>query len=180
MHWFLLTYLEPVPVLQTGSVIKDSYFSLNTLDPIQDAWNAVDLSLAPNSGATEIRDYMVTNAFAPVFSPRAVSVLKPVMSQNGVFCKVTVEGQDGYQYFRCNNVLDVLDLEQSDFLRNPMVEGQIIRITNTVFRSSEVAGHVLRLPQRERVHELFVSENVRELVECNQLTGFRFLAVELI
>lgn len=181
VNWYRLDFQEPAPILETGSLEGDDRFSLNVIDPVDDGWIFTDLRMcAPDgSNSIEFRDYMFTNAFAPVFSPSSVNHLGEFFSADGVMCDVSIDGQSGYKYFRCSNNRDVLDMENSDFAPNPFVQGQILRLDRIVFVGSKLSGDILRLPQRERMHELFVSDRFRQVVEKARLSGFVFTPIEV-
>lgn len=108
----------------------------------------------------------------PVFSSRAVTILRDLLESGGEF--LPLRSKDGELYaYNITNVIDALDLTASDV--KFMSDGiRVVSIQRYGFQRDKLVGAaIFRIPQvlRSRV---FVTDEFVQRVESHSLTGFRF------
>jgi len=109
---------------------------------------------------------------APVFSLRAVNVLKDILLENGqIFPLSCSEGE--YYIFNVITFIDALDESRSEVMRFES-SGRIMRVLKYAFFGDRLTGAtIFKIPQFPR-SEVYVTDKFRKLVADNRLLGFSF------
>ena len=109
----------------------------------------------------------------PVFSERAVKVLREYLEDNAEILPLQ---HDGEKYFLINvtNVQDCIDFENSEIKRFPS-SGKIMRFVKYSFKEDVVKNqHIFKIKQYPRSIVL-VSDEFRNKVLNSELEGFDFI-----
>jgi hypothetical protein len=128
-----------------------------------------------NAGITS--DFPSLWLHIPVFSERAWNILKPLVEID-VQILPLVHPTYGSSYFAINvlTVLDCLDLERTELVRNE-VSGNITWARHQTLRNSPPTDvHIFKTPQTGGL-EVYVSQTFKECVESNGLKGLKFKQV---
>lgn len=112
----------------------------------------------------------------PVFSKRALDILLPCIQDCVEILELVFDEHDEQQYFGINviSVLNVIDYEKAEYIRFQS-SGRIMLFTKYAFKECDDLKEypIFKLVDEPR-REPFVSEAFKDLVEQNNLTGFKF------
>jgi len=112
----------------------------------------------------------------PLFSPRAVNVLKALLNSHGEFLPLNCHDQELYA-FNVTRIVNGLDLTHSDYKIFPST-GRIMLVNKYVFISSVVENlPIFKIIQFPR-GTVFVDDSFVHLIKHNKLTGFLFTPAE--
>ena len=108
----------------------------------------------------------------PLFSLRAVNVLRGMLEENGQILPLScTEGE--YYAFNVTTFIDALDESGSEVKR--FKDGGVMRILKYAFFGDRLAGAtIFKIPQFPR-SEVYVTDEFRNLVIDNGLLGFKFI-----
>ena len=118
-------------------------------------------------------DFTTLAPGVPVFSSRAVNVLKDILQENGEILPLSCsEGE--YFVFNVTTFIDALNESASEVERFKS-DGSIMQINKYVFFGDRLAGAtIFRIPQFPRA-EVYITDKFRKLVIDNRLVGFKFV-----
>ncbi len=109
----------------------------------------------------------------PVFSLRAINVLRDMLEENGQILPLScAEGE--YYAFNVTTFIDALDESHSEVERFES-SGRIMQVLKYAFFSDRLAGAtIFKIPQFPG-SEVYVTDKFRKLVIDNSLLGFKFV-----
>ncbi|MEE1219720.1 MAG: hypothetical protein U0L20_07340 [Ruminococcus sp.] len=108
----------------------------------------------------------------PVFDEKAISVLKDALDNNAEILPLKCSSGNFYAV-NVTKVLDCIDYEKSTY--KTFRDGKrIMRFLNYSFDINKVIGEDLFKIKDEPLKRPFVSDNFKNLVAMNNLTGFKF------
>lgn len=118
-------------------------------------------------------DFPGSTGFMHFLSPRAQDLMGDVFSRYGTLYPVAITGQpSGWCLFQPTNVVDCLDLERSTVSRSVIRAERINSILKPSFVENQLPGGGMFLVP-ECVHgDIYVCEDVKELVKRHKLNGF--------
>ncbi len=114
----------------------------------------------------------------PIISERAYNILDPHIGNFVELLDVKISGStDNYFALNVINVLDCLDLEKSKikWFKN---SSKIMRITKYVFKDIESESSFILRPLHYQ-KTILVNEKLIQIIESNQLEGFKFEDVSI-
>jgi len=111
----------------------------------------------------------------PVFSLRALNVLKDVLEKNGETLQLSCsEGE--YYAFNVTTFIDALDESNSEIERFES-SGRIMRVLRYAFFGNRLGGAtIFKIPQFPR-SEVYVTDQFCKMVMDNGLVGFKFVKI---
>jgi uncharacterized protein DUF1629 len=115
-------------------------------------------------------DFPLMALHVPVFTERAVALLKPLLSGNGELLPLMCD-EGSYFAFNVTTVLDALDEEKSSAIR--FTDGGIMNITGYEFFPEKVTSPIFKLPQVPLM-DVFVTDEFKDAVSRYDLKGFDF------
>ena len=155
--WIILDKIDGLPLL--------SSWTAPTIEIFRD--NKFNSNLPPS-------DFPSLLPGVPVLSPRAVNVLKTMLSENGEILPLSCsEGE--YSAFNVTTSIDALDESNSEVERFDS-SGRIMRILKYAFFADKLGGAtIFKIPQRRAI--VFVTDAFRKMVIDNALVGFEFVSL---
>jgi hypothetical protein len=92
--------------------------------------------------------------------------------------KTTKEEMDSYCVANIVTVVDALDMDKSKYDVYELDDEKIISVEKYALKGSKIEGkHIFRL--KDDTIPIFVSEELKKIIEDNCLTGFDFLEVDV-
>lgn len=150
----------------------DSFFFGNTIE------NYIPMELFIPSPQNKRLNLVFTDIVrfhetTPILSEKAVEVMKDVLLDFGqIFPVLTPVGS--YYIYNCTNIIDALDKDKSIIKYIGDSKKYSIGYEKFEFKKEIVIGQdAFRLKDESELY-LFISENIKELVESAGLTGFEF------
>ena len=111
----------------------------------------------------------------PVFSLRAVSVLRSILQENGETLPLSC-GEGEYFAFNVTTFIDALDESNSEIERFES-SGRIMRVLKFAFFPDMLReAAIFKIPQFRRT-QVYVTDQFRNIVVNNHLIGFVFVKV---
>ena len=142
--------------------------------PLAEKWESPDVKIVANRGKRG--DFPGWDDSMPVFSPRALQILTPLIGSSAEALPIRVEGTFPYYLINVLDTIDCIDLEQSKHSFNEAA-GIITWLTTRVAKSNvHIDKHMFR--NRATPHlEIYVSDEFKSCVENNKLKGLLFKEV---
>lgn len=137
-----------------------------------EGWTPLPVEADENYGDVSTCDFPSLIGHVPVFSARAVSVLRDFLMPNGQVLPLAYDREDYYAY-NITNMLDALNLEQSEIIR--FSTGRIMDIRRYEFFAEKLEGDpgIFKLAATPLLR-VFVTEKFKQMVNNYGLTGFQF------
>jgi len=139
-------------------------------------WKSIKVKLLSDqkSGNLLSGDFPSFASHVPVFSKRTVLAINDLLRSRGELYPLICDEGD-YYAFNVTNVVDALDLEDSEI--KYFRDGRIMRILHHKFRTEKLIGqHIFKIPQTPLM-DVFVTQDFVSRVENANLLGFKFLPV---
>lgn len=149
--------------------LRNKYIYPNFNGQVIQSWDTIKVKTANKEKGA---DQFIFLASSPVFSPKAVGVLQPLLENNTQTLPLTYN--DSKEIFIINviKMIDGLDTNQSVVSR--LKNGNIMSIKKAVFKKDRIEGqHIFKLHDCPK-NPIFVSDTFKETVEQAGLKGFRF------
>jgi hypothetical protein len=129
----------------------------------------------PRGFKQKLADYSnVNHNVHPVFSDRAKQVLAPHLDGLGQWIELVADPDPTYWLFYITNVVDALDLANSEVVYFPSTPGKVMAIDRYSFKPEAVRDQWLfTLPQRPGSNRC-VTDRFVDLVRQHGLTGLEF------
>jgi hypothetical protein len=109
----------------------------------------------------------------PVFSLRAVDVLKNMLQENGEILPLSCNEGEYYAY-NVTTTIDALDESKSELERFKS-SGRIMEVSRYVFFGDRlIDASIFKIPQFPRT-DVYVTDKFRKIVDDNHLIGFDFV-----
>lgn len=155
---------------------------LKTGKSLSEIWETVFLPLYPGDEGDEIQEQskpipdFSEGIFGLSISKRAYAILLPLIEKQVTALDLLTEA--GLYYELDIQKVNCLDIENSKTVLFP--SGGILRVEKYSFYWDKLANsHIFCIPEIGRWHPVFVSDQFKEVVEKNNLTGLTFHSVPL-
>lgn len=143
--------------------------------PLAPSWAPWKVEVARPEGYEHLPmgDFPVMALHVPVFSERAVALLRPLLIGNGELLPLSCD-EGSYFAYNVTTLLDALDVEKSSIIR--FSDGRIMNISAYEFFADKVTSPIFKIPQVPLM-DVFVTDEFQEAVSRHDLKGFAFKPV---
>lgn len=142
--------------------------------PLRDAWTPATVEIDQEAGSRPASDFPSLLNHVPVFSARALEVLKEILASRGEVLPLNCVACEGGPYFAFNvmTVIDALDLSKSEIKH--FSSGRIMRVVRYEFLEDRLGNlPIFKISQLPK-SKVFVSDHFVAAIEASKLTGFSF------
>jgi hypothetical protein len=140
--------------------------------PIGKSWEVVTVEVDDDEPTDlPVGDFSLLGSHLPVFSRRAVELLRKDLEQHGELLKVACDCGEYYAY-NVTTLIDALNVEDSDI--HYFAPGRIMRVRRySLYLDRLQDALIFKLPQVPLLN-VFVTDRFVDLIEPTGLTGFHF------
>lgn len=166
--WEVDKRLESHDVFKSGQKLGSSWHPIKL-----ELWKGED---AKKEERKPVADFMNSGLAIKVVSQSAKDVLETLISEQVEF--LPFDTPVGMYYGLHVNYVDCLDLPK--ITAKYFSDGRVMRVVKYAFHWEKLANkHIFRLPEL-RLSRLFVSDDFKQTVEKNKLTGLMFYPIPLV